>query len=242
MVKEQAKPDIAARLAEVRAKVADAAVQSGRSPGDVTIVGVTKGVPVDRIQAACELGLRDLGENRVQEWLTKVSRMGQGPRWHFIGTLQTNKVRYLGRGIKVLHSLDREALLAAVGRVWVRWAEAVAHGADDDGPRCLVQVNVSGEETKAGLAPDRVYDFVAPAVEAGLVRIDGLMTIAPYATDPGEIRWVFAALRDLRDRLERRLGVKLPHLSMGMSGDYEEAVREGATLVRIGTAIFGPRG
>jgi pyridoxal phosphate enzyme (YggS family) len=237
--------DIAGRIAEVRQRVAEAAWRSGRPAGAVRIVGVTKGVPVPRIEAAMAAGLLDLGENRIQEWLDKRAALGAAPRWHFVGRLQTNKVRYLAQGVALLHSLDRQALAEAVESRWADWRDGLA-GRDGAGaaavPGCLVQVNVAGEDAKAGVAPDELEVFLMRVSGRGIIEVRGLMTIAPYAADAREARWVFARLRALRDSMRPRLPhLCLDELSMGMSGDFDVAIEEGATIVRVGTAIFGPR-
>jgi PLP dependent protein len=245
--------EIQCRLAAVRERVAAAAARAGRDPSRVTIVGITKGVDLARIQGAIDAGLIDLGENRIQEWLLKSVRVSGGVRWHYVGRLQTNKARYLARGISVLHSLDRAELLDAIEPRWCSWAAGLQPEAGSDPgpssastaaiePVCLVQVNVAGEKGKAGLAPRDLGAFLERIAAGGLVRVGGLMTIAPYTDRPEDVRWVFAALRELRDQASGdfpQLG--LEHLSMGMSGDFEVAVEEGATMVRIGTAIFGAR-
>ncbi|MDP2872652.1 MAG: YggS family pyridoxal phosphate enzyme [Bacillota bacterium] len=249
--------DVAGRLAAVRERIADAAVRAGRDSGAVTIVGISKGVDMARIREGVSAGLCDLGENRMQEWLTKVALPGGPARWHYVGRLQTNKVRYLGQGITVLHSLDRPQLVAAIEGRWAAWSaglglarsgqrsgEAGSPDAPDapDAPSCLVQVNIAGEAGKAGIDPGEFDRFLERVAAGGLIRVGGLMTIAPYTDRPETVRPVFAALRCLRDRTRKlfpQLGIE--HLSMGMSGDFEVAVEEGATMVRIGTAIFGAR-
>jgi hypothetical protein len=209
----------------------------------VTLIGVTKGVPDQRAGAAVRAGLLDLGENRIQEWLPKAGRVGPGVRWHFVGHLQTNKVRYLERGIGVLHSLHSLELLEAVLGRWPSWQAGLERTTGRAGPICLVQVNVAAESTKYGLDPRELMVFLERAASLGCARLDGLMTIAPYAAHAESVRWVFARLRELGDEARRRFAqLGLEHLSMGMSGDFEVAVEEGATMVRIGTAIFGPRG
>jgi len=241
-VKESNEAQLRDRIATVEGRIRDAARQAGRDPAEVTIVAVTKGATIDQVRLAVAAGLRDFGENRVQEWLIKESAIGPGQRWHLIGHLQTNKVRYLSRGIAVLHSLDRPGILAPVDARWRAWSGAAAQRGEPL-PYALLQVNVAGESSKGGFAPAEV-----PAVVAGLVDragagvpVRGLMTIAPYVDDAEQVRWVFAALRQLRDEVEASTGARLPQLSMGMSGDYAVAVQEGATMVRVGTAIFGPR-
>jgi pyridoxal phosphate enzyme (YggS family) len=208
---------VAAALAAVRARIE----RAGGDPAAVAIVAVSKGQPAGACRAAVEAGLTVLGENRVQEALDKMDEVS-GAEWHLIGHLQTNKARFAGR-FALVQSLDSVRLaeaLAARGRV----------GA-------LLEVNVSREPQKHGVEPDRAV-ATAAAVDA-LVDLRGLMAIGPSAGDP---RPAFAELRGLRDRAEQRLGRALPILSMGMSDDLEAAVAEGTTMVRIGRALFGPRG
>lgn len=240
---------IASNIEVVRDRIAAAARRAGRDPAAVTLIGITKGVAPARMVEAVRAGLTDLGENRVQEWLPKITAVGSAARWHYVGRLQTNKVRYLARGASVLHSLDRRDLLQAIEQRWHDWQAAVSRGERVTGasmapglPMCLVQVNVAGEAGKAGLAPGELMEFLARLAGGQGIRVGGLMTIAPYTDRPEEVRPVFSHLRRLRDQawnLFPQMG--LENLSMGMSGDYEVAVEEGATMVRIGTAIFGAR-
>ena len=221
------------RLDEVRGRIARAAERAGRDPRSVVLVGVIKTVPEGLIREAVSLGLVDLGENRVQEAETHVGAIGrEAARWHMIGHLQRNKA---GRAVDLfdrVHGVDSVGLAEALSR------RAVAGGRR---LRALVEVNVTGEVTKFGAAPDTVVGLLERVVELPGLAIDGLMTVgAPVAT-PGEARSGFARLRALRDESERALGLRLPELSMGMSGDFEVAVEEGATLVRVGTALFGER-
>lgn len=228
--------DLAARIAAVRRRVAAAAERAGRPPDAVSVVAVTKGVAPERVRVAVELGLRDLGENRAQELRAKMASLADLPaRWHFVGRLQTNKVRDVVGRVALIHSLDRWELALAIDR------RARSAGLRQE---CLVQVNVSGEATKAGVAPEEAADFVRRVARLQGIRVVGLMTIAPPADHPEEVRPVFRRLRQLCEELRREglEGVEMRHLSMGMSGDFEVAIEEGATLVRIGTALFGPRG
>ncbi|RMH39467.1 MAG: YggS family pyridoxal phosphate-dependent enzyme [Deltaproteobacteria bacterium] len=217
---------MAARLAAVRARIAEAAGRAGRDPSEVRIVGVTKRHPAAVVDAAFAAGLRDAGENYAQELARKRADAACGAqvRWHFIGRLQTNKVKLVAGAVDLIHAVDSDRLAREIDR------RAAAP------QRVLVAVNVAGEASKSGVAPadlPRLIDAIAD-----LPRVDcaGLMTMPPLAADPEANRRHFAALRDLRDR-------HLPggELSMGTTGDYPVAVEEGATLVRIGTALFGPR-
>jgi len=221
------------RLDDVRGRITRAAVRAGRNPDVVRLVAVVKTVPADRVREAVALGLEDLGENRVQEARDKIPAVGrQGVRWHMIGHLQRNKAGAAVELFDRIHSLDGVPL-----------AEAVSRRAAGLGRRMpvLVEVNVSGEASKHGVRPDDAEPLVGAIAALPGLALDGLMTIAPYSDDPEDARPYFARLRELRDRLERSTGLAMPELSMGMSGDFEVAVEEGSTLVRVGTAIFGER-
>jgi pyridoxal phosphate enzyme (YggS family) len=210
--------------------VADAADAAGRDPDDITIVAVTKNVGVAEIRQAIAAGIRDFGENRVQEFLGKYG-LFPDVRWHFIGTLQSNKVKdVVGRAV-LIHSVDSVDLLARIDRI------ASERGVVQP---VLLQVNVSGEATKHGFAPEEVEDALKAAAEMGSVRVDGLMTIAPLAR-PEQVRWVFRGLADLFASLSalRFNGTEMHELSMGMTNDFRVAIEEGATIVRVGRAIFG---
>jgi len=221
-------------ILEVREKIEAAAVRSGRDPNEILLLGVTKTVDVDAMQAAFDLGIKDFGENRVQEFVKKSDILNRECRWHIIGRLQTNKVKYLDSRITLIHSLDR-----------IELAEAL----DKRGKKInyifpvLVQVNVSGENTKAGISPENLKDFLLRLSKMGNIKVRGLMTIAPYTEDPEAVRYVFRNLKKLSVDIDRERvdNISMEELSMGMSGDYEVAVEEGATIVRIGSAIFGER-
>lgn len=229
------RPEIAERLARVRDRIAAAAERSGRSPAAVRLVVVTKEVPADQIRIAIEAGAADIGENRVQELLPKMDELSwlvPGPRWHFIGTLQKNKVRSVAGRVALLHSIDSVALGQAVA------ARATAAGVTQD---ALLEINASGEASKHGFAPEEAEGALeALAGEKGL-RVRGLMMIAPQGS-LALARAAFETLRDLRDRLHPTIaGATLTELSMGMTDDFETAIEEGATIVRIGRAVFGER-
>lgn len=213
---------VAASLAAVRARLDDAARDAGRDPHDVTLVVVTKSVAVDSIRAARAAGATDLGENRAQDLVAKARALETDdvapPRWHFIGRLQRNKVRALAPFVALWQSVDREALVTEI-------ADRAP------GARILVQVNVAGEAQKGGCAPEAIPALVGRGRALGL-DVQGLMTIPPEAGDPTP---VFRTLRRLTDDLG------LATCSMGMSGDFERAIRAGATMVRVGSAVFGPR-
>jgi len=224
---------LAARLAAVRAEIARAARASGRDASAVRIVAVTKTHPPEVVRAALAAGLEDIGENYVQEARAKRAAVGGGGVWHLVGGLQRNKVRQAVGCFDRVQSVDSAALGAALG------AAALAAGRRMP---VLLQVNVGGEATKRGVAPDAVEDTVAALLAEPGLALDGLMTIAPAPARGGAARGVFRVLREVRDRAARRLGVELPHLSMGMSGDFSVAVEEGATWVRLGHVLFGARG
>lgn len=222
---------IAERHARLLARLRNGAEANGHDPGALRIVAVTKTHPLEVIRRAVEAGLTRFGENRVQEAEPKLAALPDA-EWHLVGRLQSNKARRAIRGFEVIHSIDSLDLLRRIVEIAAEEGQR---------PSLLLQVNVSGEASKAGLAPDTLAqpDLVRAAREAGIV---GLMTIAPMGVSVDEARGVFRQLRELRDRLEQAAGIGLPELSMGMSADADAAAAEGATLVRIGTAIFGPRG
>jgi pyridoxal phosphate enzyme (YggS family) len=218
-------------LAVVRTRIARACQRAGRNPGAVRVVAVTKGFPVEVARAAFQAGLEELGENYVQEAREKVRAVPEAT-WHFVGHLQRNKARETVRLFRWIHSLDSVELVAELSR------RAVQHGRTVD---VLIQVNVAAEPQKHGAAPDDAPRIAEEAARLPGLRLQGLMTIAPLSPDPEAVRWVFRELRVLRDRIQLQLGTALPELSMGMTDDFEVAVEEGATLVRIGRALFGER-
>jgi pyridoxal phosphate enzyme (YggS family) len=227
--------ELAHRLADVRSRMALAARRSGRQPDAVRLIAVSKTCPVDDIRMAAAAGQIDFGENRVQEALQKIGDTGDLPlRWHLIGHLQSNKARKAAVPFACIHSIDRADLFDAVDRAA---AEA------GTSPEVLVQVDLAGEPTKHGAAMDTVRALVEHALQGRAVRLAGLMLLPPFLEDPEAVRPYFRRLRELRDELCER-GVPaamLRELSMGMSHDFEAAVEEGATMVRVGTAIFGAR-
>lgn len=209
------------------ARLRRSAEANGHDPDRLRVVAITKTFPVEVVRAAVEAGLTRLGESRIQEAEPKVAALPDA-EWHFVGRLQSNKARRAVRGFAVIHSVDSIDLLGRIGELA---AEEVRR------PGILLQVNVSGEQAKAGLSAAELLAASLPS--EGVI---GLMTIAPMGASGAEARATFAGLRDLRDRLQQAAGIALPELSMGMSADAEAAAAEGATLVRIGTALFGPRG
>jgi PLP dependent protein len=219
---------LADRLAAIRERIAEACRRAGRTPDGVTLVAVTKTVPPAIAAIAAELGMLDLGENRPQE-LWKKAEAVPGARWHLIGHLQRNKIDRTVPGVALIHSVDSERLLEALD----------AFGRKREKPvQVLLEVNCSREEAKGGFAPESVPGLSDKLASLSGVSIRGLMTMAAYGDDPEAARPTFAELRRLRDDLAARSGLTLPDLSMGMSGDFEVAVEEGATFVRIGTLLF----
>jgi hypothetical protein len=226
--------DLAGRVRAVRARVAAAAMRGGRDPDDVTIVAVTKTVEIERIRMVYGLGMKVFGENRVQEARGKISAMRLPlARWEMIGHLQTNKVARAVELFARIQSVDS-----------LKLAEALRQRAEQDGRELpvLLEVNVAGETSKAGLAPGELIAAARAIAAMTSLRPEGLMTVAPIADDPEQVRPVFRALREQLERLR----VEVPetpwrHLSMGMTDDFEVAIEEGATIVRIGRAIFGER-
>jgi pyridoxal phosphate enzyme (YggS family) len=221
--------DIGANVARVRARIADAALRSGRRPESVLLVAVTKTVGLDRIREGVECGLRVLGENRVQEARAKVPEI-PGVAWHLVGSLQRNKINEALRLFEVIHSVDSLSL-----------AEEISRKAEG-GPRraeALIQVNISQETQKHGVAPEDAAGLLAQTLRLPGLRVRGLMGMGPLVPDPESARPYFRRLREIRDRLRESLdAASLEDLSMGMTDDFEVAIEEGATMVRVGRALF----
>lgn len=224
--------DIAANLEEVQARVASALEKCGRSTDDVQLIAVSKKQDAEKVRAAFDAGQPIFGESRVQEARAKIPLLPAAVRWHFIGHLQKNKVRHALPLFELFHSVDSLALAQDVERI------ATEAGLR---PRVLLEVNVAGEGSKIGFAPAKVREEFEQLLSLGRLNIDGLMTIPPLAPEAEDSRKYFVRLRELRDQLEEEFDLKLPELSMGMSNDYAVAIEEGATFVRVGTAIFGGR-
>lgn len=234
--------DIAERLAAVRARIARAAERVGRRPEEIQLVGISKRQPAGAVVAALRAGLRHVGESYVQEALEKLPRVraeleGSGafepPCWHFVGRLQRNKAAPAAAWFDVVETLDRTALGAALEQQAARLDRRL---------RVLVQVNVSGEAQKGGATPEQLAELLERSREWPHLTLVGLMAIPAAQTDPERTRPAFAKLRELRDALRSAPGGEQLHgLSMGMSGDFEVAIEEGSTSIRVGTAIFGPR-
>ena len=225
-------PSIAENLESVRANISAAASRSGRDASLVDLIAVSKTYPADVIREAVDAGQELFGENRVQEALIKIPNLPCSIRWHLIGHLQSNKVRKALPLFELIHGVDSTDLARDIDRIA---AEEGMH------PRILLEVNVSGEGSKHGFSPENLERELDGLLALPRVQVEGFMTMAPLAQDPESARPYFAALRELRDRLAEKAGIPFGTLSMGMSGDYQVAVEEGATLVRVGSAIFGSR-
>ncbi|MEE8602322.1 YggS family pyridoxal phosphate-dependent enzyme [Euzebya tangerina] len=221
--------DITARLTDVRSRVAAAAERAGRSPSGITLVAVSKTFPDDHIRAAKQAGQLDFGESRPQALDARLEADPPlGVRWHFVGRLQRNKVDLVRGRATLIHSVDRMSLATAI---------AEPSAAEGRVQRVLIQVNISDDPAKGGFSPEETHHAVAAVREMPGISVQGLMTIPALDADPDQ---AFSRMRSLRDDLRRNFPEVL-HLSMGMSADFESAIRNGATLIRVGTALFGPR-
>ena len=225
---------LAERLESVRARIEAAALRARRDPGEVALVAVSKTMSPERVREAVEAGQNLFGENRLQDAMTKIPQVA-GARWHFIGTLQRNKARSVVENFEMIHSLDGVKLARVLDRL------GVERGSPVD---ALVQVNVGGEATKGGVEVGELPELLDEVAPLDGLQVHGLMAIPPFLDDPEEVRPYFRTLAGLaRSEAGRgRPRISMRHLSMGMSGDFEVAIEEGATLVRVGTSIFGPRG
>jgi PLP dependent protein len=222
-------------IGAIRGRLNDACRRAGRDPAEVTLVAVAKTFPAEAVRRAVAAGLQDVGENYVQELLKKREEIDDSSiRWHFIGHLQSNKVRSIAGWVSMIHAVDSIALAREIDK------RAAGAGRVID---CLIEVNTTDEESKFGVPPVDCAALVAALAPLGNIRVAGLMTIGPFLPDPEGSRPMFRALRELRDTLRStgQPNATMQHLSMGMTGDFEVAVEEGATLVRVGTAIFGSR-
>ncbi|HEX7066507.1 MAG TPA: YggS family pyridoxal phosphate-dependent enzyme [Bacillales bacterium] len=220
---------VAENAVQIREKIETACSRAGRSPNDVQIIAVTKYVSSERAEEALDTGIRHIGESRDDGFLKKREVLGERAIWHFIGTLQSRKVKTVINQVDYIHSLDRLSLAKEIQK---RAADRI---------RCFVQVNVSGEESKHGVSPDGVQEFIEKLADYPKIEVAGLMTMAPHIENRGEIRSVFRGLRELAEGVRLRKWGHAPckELSMGMSNDFEIAVEEGATFVRIGTGLVG---
>lgn len=226
--------DIRARIERVRAQIADAAAVAGRDPSTVTLIGVSKTNPPEAVAEAVAVGIEHIGENRVQEAAEKVDRvrvlLGRDPTWHLIGTLQRNKVRQALDLFSVIQSVDS-----------VRLAEALANRAEGRRVPILLEVYLGHDAARPGFRPDAIDESLATILALPGLDVRGLMTVAPLGMDQDGARAAFRWLRELRDQLQERHHLALPELSMGMSEDFPLAIEEGATMIRVGRAIFGER-
>ena len=225
---------VAENLEQVRKNIELACRKAGRDPKEVTLISVSKTKPVSMLQEAYDAGSRDFGENKVQEIMDKVPQLPSDIRWHMIGHLQRNKVKYIVDKVALIHSVDS-----------LRLAETIEHEAARHNVTVpvLIEVNVAQEESKFGLKTEEVLSLVESVAAFPHIHIEGLMTIAPYVEDPEENRGIFRQLKKLSvDIATKNINnVNMSVLSMGMTGDYQVAVQEGATMVRVGTGIFGER-
>jgi pyridoxal phosphate enzyme (YggS family) len=223
---------ITENLERVRDQIAKAAANSGRSTNEVELVAITKTHPAEKVREAIEAGQTLFGESRVQEARAKIPELSSNVRWHFVGHLQKNKVRQGLPLFEMIHSVDSLALAQDINRI-----------AEEEGlyPRVLLEVNVAGEGSKFGFAPADLHRQMEALLALSRLSIEGLMCIPPLAAESEDSRKFFVQVRELRDSLEKEFNMKLPQLSMGMTQDFPIGVEEGATLVRVGTAIFGER-
>ena len=225
---------IAENIKEIRANIDEAERRSGREPKDVLLLAVSKTVEVSKIKAAVECGLDELGENRVQEIMEKYEPMGPDVKWHLIGHLQTNKVKYIIDKVKLIHSLESLKLAEEIDK------QAKKHEITAD---VLVEINMAREESKFGILPEQAEEFIRELANLGNIRVRGLMTVAPFVENGEENRVYFRNMKQLLVDINAKKinNITMDILSMGMTGDYITAVEEGATIVRVGTGIFGSR-
>ena len=224
--------DLAANLRDIQTRLRAACDRAQRDPASVTLMAVSKGQPPERVKAAADLGLTLFGENRMQEGKAKIGLCPSRLRWHLIGHLQSNKCRDAVHFFEMIQSVDSLDLALEIDK----WAEKSAKRMP-----VLLEVNVAGEANKFGLSPEQLLAQLKEINALSRLEIYGLMTLAPWTPEPENVRPVFRRLRELRAECEQILGAPLTQLSMGMSGDFEVAIEEGASLVRVGTALFGSR-
>ncbi len=234
MAEDAMTENIRQNLEGVEERIQAACKRAGRSRGDVHLIAVSKTKPLAMIRQASELGIRDFGENWVQELTQKYAELGNAVTWHLIGHLQRNKVKYVIDKAAVIHSVDS-----------VRLAQEIQKEAEkrDLCAKILIEINIGGEATKSGVAPEQTAALIEEIAGLSRVQIKGLMTVAPYEEDPEACRVYFKRMEKLRRQIEALglPGVEMRELSMGMSGDFEVAIEEGATMIRVGSAIFGAR-
>jgi pyridoxal phosphate enzyme (YggS family) len=236
MAKPFAFQTLSDRLADVRKRIEAAALRSTRSADQITLVAISKTHPPETLKAGLEAGITDLGENRVQEAEEKIVELGRkAARWHLVGHLQTNKARRAVTLFDVIHSLDSPELAQRLDRMCIEEEKATLS--------VLIQIDLGGEESKTGIDPRKLPELLAALGDCKRLRLIGLMTLPPYFENPDCARPYFKTLRELRDELQQQghFGERSGELSMGMSHDFEIAIEEGATMVRVGTAIFGER-
>ena len=216
---------------KVMERISDAAIRANRNPDEITLVAVTKTVTAKEAREVMDAGVSTLGENRVQSLLEKYETLKDEPTWHLIGHLQTNKVKYIADKVSMIHSVDSFRLAEEISKKFSEINKTA---------NILIQVNVSGEESKFGITPDESVALMEKLSQLHAIKVSGLMTMAPLSATPDECRKYFYDLKKLSlDIAERKIpGISMEHLSMGMSGDYYEAILEGATLVRVGSALF----
>lgn len=221
--------EVKANLAEINKRITAACIRSGRHTGDVSIIAVTKYVSIERTKEAVESGITNIGENRDDGFLKKWEEIGSSATWHFIGSLQTRKVKNIIEKVDYIHSLDRISLAEEIDK---RATKKI---------KCFIQVNVSGEQSKHGIEPSQLVDFIEQMRKFLSIEIVGLMTMAPLTDDEQVIRDCFKKMKQLRDEIQTKKYEHAPctEISMGMSNDYEIAIEEGATFIRLGTSLVG---
>jgi len=226
---------IKSNLEAVKRKIAEAAKRADRSVEEIKLIAVSKTFGADRILEAYNAGIMDFGENRVQEAKEKIKALGANMRWHLIGHLQTNKASVAAKLFNVIHSVDSAQLADMLDEYYIG-------SANNERLEVLLQVNIGGERQKGGVEPDEVIPTVKEILRLKKLNLSGLMTIPPYSEDKNVTRNYYKMLREIRDDANEKLGENvLKELSMGMSGDYDVAILEGATYIRVGTALFGER-
>ncbi len=226
---------ISDNITTIREKISRACAGAGRTASEVTLLAVGKTFPSAAVREAVDAGVADIGENYVQELLAKRRDLSSGDiRWHFIGHLQSNKVKSVAGWIHMIHAVDSADLAIEIDRRAAKAGRVI---------ECLLEVNTTGESTKFGAVPARATELVKSLASCDNISLAGLMTIGPFLPDPEGSRPMFRRLRELKDEIGSltQANVTMRHLSMGMTGDFEVAIDEGATIIRIGTAIFGPR-
>ncbi len=219
-------------LVEVRERIVVAAKKAGRDPQSVKLIAVSKTFPVEAVQSAYDAGQRLFGENKVQDLAFKSAALPKDIQWHMIGHLQSNKTKSAVENVDYIHAADSVKLLQRIDRL---------AGELGRSPKVLLEINISGEESKFGVDVESLKELAQAATQCKNITVAGLMTMAPFEVSESELRFVFSSLRKLRDNLQVEFALDLPELSMGMSDDFEIAIEEGATMVRVGTSIFGKR-